>query len=274
MSQENVQMIRRGLEYWLATGEFRAHPDLVWDVSNLGWPDQQAIYRGADGAMEFLAEWSDPWDDWEVEIEDYIDAGECVVSIIVQRRVRSPREFPSDALRNAVDHPGRMGDQDAAVREPGRGPRSHEALAVGDVAGERGDRAAGLGCVSRGDMEEALAAFAPDVGWDVSRDVWGSLVGGGRYRGVEGIQSWLRDLYGAWETFEMAPEVVIDGGGDQVITVLSAQRQGRASGIKVEHHPAGVSTLREGKIVRVVWFPTRAEPEPRAGFRGLRLSLR
>ena len=77
--------MRRGLEYWLATGEFRAHPDLVWDVSNLGWPDQQAIYRGADGAMEFLAEWSDPWDDWEVEIEDYIDAGECVVSIIIQQ---------------------------------------------------------------------------------------------------------------------------------------------------------------------------------------------
>ena len=41
MSQENVEIIRRGYERWKATGEVRAHPDFVWDVSRLGWPDQQ-----------------------------------------------------------------------------------------------------------------------------------------------------------------------------------------------------------------------------------------
>ena len=49
MSQENVEIIRRGYEHFKATGgEIRAHPDLVWDVSNLGWPDQQ-IYTGPRG---------------------------------------------------------------------------------------------------------------------------------------------------------------------------------------------------------------------------------
>ena len=84
MSQENVEIIRRGYVHFKAKGEIRAHPDLVWDVSNLGWPDQQ-IYSGPAGAMQFNAEWADAWDDWEVEPEDYIDAGERVVVILNQR---------------------------------------------------------------------------------------------------------------------------------------------------------------------------------------------
>ncbi len=84
MSQENVEIIRRGWEHWVATGEIRAHADFVWDVSHLGWPDQQT-YLGGEGAMQFLAEWADAWDDWELEVEEYIDAGERVVAIASQR---------------------------------------------------------------------------------------------------------------------------------------------------------------------------------------------
>ena len=95
MSQENVEIIRLGYEYWVATGEFRAHPDLVWDVSNLGWPDQQ-IYRGAEGARQFNAEWADAWDDLEFEVEEYIDAGERVVVILSQRGRSKATGIPVD----------------------------------------------------------------------------------------------------------------------------------------------------------------------------------
>jgi ketosteroid isomerase-like protein len=85
MSQENVEVMRRGYEHFKATGgEIRAHADLVWDVSNLGRPDQQ-VYSGPEGAMQFNAEWAAAWDDWELEPEDYIDAGERVVVIVNQR---------------------------------------------------------------------------------------------------------------------------------------------------------------------------------------------
>jgi ketosteroid isomerase-like protein len=84
MSQENVEIMRRGYEQFKATGEIRAHADLVWDVSNLGWPDQQ-VYSGPEGAMQFNAEWAAAWDDWELEPKDYVDAGECVVVIVDQR---------------------------------------------------------------------------------------------------------------------------------------------------------------------------------------------
>jgi ketosteroid isomerase-like protein len=84
MSQENVEIVRRSYEHFMANGEIRAHADLVWDVSNLGWPDQQ-IYTGNEGANQFNAEWADAWDDWELEVDDYIDAGERVVVILIQR---------------------------------------------------------------------------------------------------------------------------------------------------------------------------------------------
>jgi hypothetical protein len=111
----------------------------------------------------------------------------------------------------------------------------------------------------RGDIDEGFQAFAPDVEWDVSRDIWGGVVGGGRYQGTEGVLAWLRDLYSAWETFEMVAEEVIDAGSDQVIGVLAARGRGRTSGIEVEHHPGGVTTLRDGKVIRVEWYPTREE---------------
>ena len=84
MSQETVEIIRRGWEHWKATGELGAHPDFVWDVSNLGWPGRQ-VFAGVEGAAAFIAEWADAWDDWEIEAEDYLDAGERVVVIVNQR---------------------------------------------------------------------------------------------------------------------------------------------------------------------------------------------
>ena len=86
MSQEDVATIKRAYAYYEAVGELPpgAHPDFVWDVSGLRWPGQQ-IYPGGEGGTQFLAEWAEAWDDWAIEVEEYIDAGECVVVIITQR---------------------------------------------------------------------------------------------------------------------------------------------------------------------------------------------
>jgi ketosteroid isomerase-like protein len=95
MSEENVELIRRGVEHWLASGEIRAHPDFVWDVSRLDWPDRQ-VYFGPEGANQFNSEWADAWDDWEVEVEDYLDAGERVVVIFTQRARSKASGIPVD----------------------------------------------------------------------------------------------------------------------------------------------------------------------------------
>ena len=95
MSEENVEIVRRSYENWRREGEIRAHPDLVWDVSRLGWPGQQ-IYSGPEGANEFNAEWAEAWVDWELEVEDCVGFGERVVAIINSRARSKTTGMPVD----------------------------------------------------------------------------------------------------------------------------------------------------------------------------------
>ena len=80
--------MRRGYEHWFGTGEFLLEdpdPDFVWDMSTFaGWPERQT-YPGVEGARQFIADWDEAWETWEVEVEDHIDAGERVVTIVRQR---------------------------------------------------------------------------------------------------------------------------------------------------------------------------------------------
>jgi ketosteroid isomerase-like protein len=87
MSQENVDILRRAYEHFIATGEFSGQfaPDFVWDMSTFrGWPERQT-YEGLEGARQFMADWLEAWDDWELELEDMRDAGEVVVAVVRQR---------------------------------------------------------------------------------------------------------------------------------------------------------------------------------------------
>jgi ketosteroid isomerase-like protein len=117
-----------------------------------------------------------------------------------------------------------------------------------------------------GRPDDVAALWHPEVEFDVSRDIWGAVVGGGHYRGVDGVRKWMLDLYGAWEHLDLDCEELIDAG-HQVIAVLSVRGRGRTSGIEVAYRPAGIWTLRQGKVVQVVWFPTREEALEAVGLR-------
>jgi ketosteroid isomerase-like protein len=63
---------------------------------------------------------------------------------------------------------------------------------------------------------------------------------------------------------EYGYEELIDAG-EQVISVVTRHARGRASGVEVERPFALLWTLREGKVIRVVWFLDRAEALEAAG---------
>ncbi len=87
MSQQNVEIVRRGYEYFREARDFREDvlgPDFVWDMSTFrGWPEQQT-YQGLEGARAFISDWVEAWDDWEVEVESLHDAGDKVAAILRQ----------------------------------------------------------------------------------------------------------------------------------------------------------------------------------------------
>ena len=87
MSQENVEIVRRGFEHFIRTGDFLADavaPGFVWDMSTFrGWPEEQ-YYEGIEGAREFIATWRDAWEEWEMDLEELHDAGDQVVAVVRQ----------------------------------------------------------------------------------------------------------------------------------------------------------------------------------------------
>jgi len=99
MPQENVEMIRRGYEYFAETGDFREeimHPDFVWDMSTFrDWPERQT-YAGLEGARAFMRDWWEAWEDWELEVEELLEAGESVVAIVRQRGRSKATGLPAD----------------------------------------------------------------------------------------------------------------------------------------------------------------------------------
>ena len=88
MSEENVEILRGGYEWFRAKGTYPVHlatSDFIWDISHYdGCPEQQ-VYDGVNGAERFFAEWRSVWDGWEVEIEELHDVGEKVVTILRHR---------------------------------------------------------------------------------------------------------------------------------------------------------------------------------------------
>ena len=89
-SQENVEIVRRGFERFLATGDPVPYPEIidpefVWDMSTFhGWPEKK-LYPGPDGVREFMAAWMEAWDDWELDVEEYLEAGDQIVVVLSQR---------------------------------------------------------------------------------------------------------------------------------------------------------------------------------------------
>jgi ketosteroid isomerase-like protein len=111
--------------------------------------------------------------------------------------------------------------------------------------------------MARRDATAVLDLYDAEVEWDASRTT-GSVMGGGIFHGHEGLRSFFREWYEAWENVENRSYELIDAG-DRVVAFLIARARARVSGAEVEWEMTAVWTIRDGKVHRVVWFPTRAE---------------
>jgi ketosteroid isomerase-like protein len=115
---------------------------------------------------------------------------------------------------------------------------------------------------SRRDSAAVLALYDEEVELDNTRL---HIVSGGVYRGHEGLRAFFRQWNEAWESVDYQLDDLIDAGGDRVVSVVTRHGRGRSSGAEVEVQVALVWTIRDGKVVRVVWFPTRDEALESAG---------
>ena len=119
---------------------------------------------------------------------------------------------------------------------------------------------------ARRDTASVLALYDPEVELDNSALAvvgWG----GGVYRGHDGLRNFFREWHEAWETVDYDFNELIDASGEFVISVVSRHARGRASGADVGLDLALVWTIRDHKVCRVVWFPTREAALQAVGLR-------
>ena len=87
MSRDDVERVLAGLDAFnrrdfdAATAGF--HPDIEWIAGADLVPDA-AVYRGPDGVMEFWRTWLDAMDDFRLEVEETIDAGDGRVLLVTR----------------------------------------------------------------------------------------------------------------------------------------------------------------------------------------------
>ena len=116
-----------------------------------------------------------------------------------------------------------------------------------------------------GDSAAVFALYDTAVEWDASRAPMPRLIGGGGVlRGHDGLRRFFRERNAIWGEVEDVPKELIDAG-EHVVSVDSERGRGRNSGVEVEMTQYAVWTIRNGKVVRVVWFPTRAAALETAG---------
>ena len=88
MSEENLDAVRRNIDAWNRDGSSDAavslaHPDSVVHAFP-EWPDE-AVYRGRDGWLRLLEQWTENFDGITWEIEKLID-DDPTVAILVNHR--------------------------------------------------------------------------------------------------------------------------------------------------------------------------------------------
>jgi ketosteroid isomerase-like protein len=85
MSQENVELVRKLCDVYnertFAENLDLIEPDIVWDLSRVELPDG-STYTGRFELSGFVETWEEGFESEHVEIEEIVDAGDRVITMI------------------------------------------------------------------------------------------------------------------------------------------------------------------------------------------------
>ena len=84
MSEENIELVRRGIEdvkvFWEMLDEY-----VVWDTRDHPVLDLDSVYVGRDAVIKASRHYWGTWEDYHLEAEELIDAGASVVVVVRER---------------------------------------------------------------------------------------------------------------------------------------------------------------------------------------------
>jgi ketosteroid isomerase-like protein len=110
--------------------------------------------------------------------------------------------------------------------------------------------------LAHGGVDAATEFWHPEINW---RAIEGAPDDVGEMDGVEAARRYVQDWYDMFDDFTSEIEELCDVADDQVVAVIHNAGRAKRSGIPTELRYAALYTIRDGKMVRVREYATRAE---------------
>jgi ketosteroid isomerase-like protein len=251
MVENDVRVILDGYEAWNRgeTGVLQPllDADMEWEP---GFGALEAgVHRGAAGFQGFVDSWLESFSEFRIEPQLLIQSGDTMI-VVAHQHGRG--QGSGIELEATVVHVWTVRDG-KAVRW--WGPRTLDD-ALDALADEKpAITLRSYQAFNRGELEEALAAFDPEIVWHTY------LVpgpGGGTYRGHDGVRELWADARNIFGDFRNEPERLISVD-DRVVVMVRIRGWGKESGVEVEAKIAHVHTFRDGKVLRVESYEDRDE---------------
>src|ERR1700704_1990317 len=191
------------------------------------------------------------WEDWSVEVDRFIDAGDDRVVVLTHEGGRNEATgMELDAL-HAELYTVRDGQ---IVRWQGFSVRA-EAAGVA----ERRDTGRAMSQENVEVVRRMLQAFA-DGGLDAMAEFWdpdldwraaeGAIDDVGEMHGPVVVRRYIQDWIDTFDDFGVVVEELRDVGDDRVLSIQRLKGQAKLSGAETDLRYALVSTVRDGKVVR------------------------
>jgi ketosteroid isomerase-like protein len=79
------------------------------------------------------------------------------------------------------------------------------------------------------------------------------------YRGHDGIRRYVSDMADAWKEWRNEIDEILEAGPETVVATFRCRLVGKDSGVPLEARLAAVCVLSEGKLLRLDYYPSRAE---------------
>jgi hypothetical protein len=89
----------------------------------------------------------------------------------------------------------------------------------------------------------------------------------GPFYGIDGLATAWRDWLEPWESYEIRAEEFLDAG-DRIVAFVQVRGRTYRDGVTVEHAPAAVWTLLDGKVSAIEFYLDRTEALKAVGLEG------
>src|SRR5919109_2311117 len=211
MSQENVEIVRRGLKAW----ELGNLSEVIrmFDERVVTRPIIGPEWHGPQGVLEMAADWVEEFDEFTMIGEEFIDAGDAVVVRIRQEGRGTSTGVPVQVTfwfvysmkDERVIRFEMFQDRDEALQSVGLS--EHDAHISRTTSQNVDKLRAMLEAFNRGDFDDAVRYAHPEV------ELYPGLSGpdtGTHYRGRDEFRQFLETISDVWETQTIDPLEIIE----------------------------------------------------------------